>query len=413
MSKVKIGEHIKIIPGFPFNSVLFNNEGEGLPLIRIRDLLTSKIETFYNGEYPKEYLIEEGDILIGMDGDFHIVKWKNKTKALLNQRIMKVAQKAGARINIDFFYYFLFPFLNDVWVKTTATTVKHLSTYDISLAEAEFPDFDVQIKIAHILTTTDAVIEQTQAAIAKYKAIKQGMLHDLFTRGIDLATNKLRPSYQEAPELYKESKLGWIPKEWEDCKMGTHIINNLYGPRFNANDYCENGNVKTIRGTDFTKEGEILYNQAPKALLPKELISTHKLMNGDIVIVTTADCGLTAVFEKPMNDVDFIPSAYSVKYQFMDFINPYFIKYYMTTDNAIRQVNKFVRQGTLGNLPGSDILKFDMAYPNSVEQNKITERLQTIDNKLQSEQTYLQKLQQIKRGLMEDLLSGRKRVNIE
>lgn len=96
-SKINIGEHIRIIPGFPFNSAHFNTDGEGLPLIRIRNLLTSKIETFYKGEFPKEYLIKEGDILIGMDGDFHVVKWRNRTKALLNQRVMKVAQKEGAK----------------------------------------------------------------------------------------------------------------------------------------------------------------------------------------------------------------------------------------------------------------------------------------------------------------------------
>jgi len=110
MSKIKIGGHIKIIPGFPFNSAHFNSDGEGFPLIRIRDLLASKIETFYKGDYSAEFLIDEGDVLIGMDGDFHIVKWKNKRKALLNQRIMKVAQKEGAKINIGYFYYFLFPF---------------------------------------------------------------------------------------------------------------------------------------------------------------------------------------------------------------------------------------------------------------------------------------------------------------
>jgi type I restriction enzyme S subunit len=257
------------------------------------------------------------------------------------------------------------------------------------------------------------VIEKTQAAIAKYKAIKQGMLHDLFTRGIDPATGKLRPTYESAPELYKESKLGWIPKEWEDCKMGKHILENLYGPRFNARDYAENGNVKTIRGTDFTKEGEILYEQTPKALLPNGLIKIHKLRDGDVVIVTTADCGLAAIFKKPINDVDFIPSAYSVKYRFAKNINPHFIKYFMATDSAIRQVNKFVRQGTLGNLPGSDVLRFEMIYPDSDEQFEIANRLKTIDNKIQTEQTYLHKLQQIKAGLMVDLLSGKKKVNVD
>ncbi|MES1181274.1 MAG: restriction endonuclease subunit S, partial [Flavobacterium sp.] len=111
----------------------------GLPLIRIRDLIGSNIETYFNGEYSKEYLVDKDDILIGMDGDFHIVRWNNSQKALLNQRIMKVEQKEGALIDINYFYFFLFPFLKRVWDKITATTVKHLSTYDISDAIVEFP----------------------------------------------------------------------------------------------------------------------------------------------------------------------------------------------------------------------------------------------------------------------------------
>src|SRR5204862_7029284 len=80
----------------------------------------------------------------------------------------------------------------------------------------KIPSLPTQQRIAKILTTADAVIEKTQAAIAKYKVIKQGMLQDLFTRGIDITTNKLRPRFEDAPHLYKESKLGMIPKEWDD-----------------------------------------------------------------------------------------------------------------------------------------------------------------------------------------------------
>ena len=64
------------------------------------------------------------------------------------------------------------------------------------------------------------MIEKTEAAIAKYQALKQGMMHDLFTRGIDVKTGKLRPSYQDAPELYQESDLGMIPKDWEVNELG-------------------------------------------------------------------------------------------------------------------------------------------------------------------------------------------------
>ncbi len=404
-----IGDEITLLNGFPFNSSYFNDEKVGKPLIRIRDLLKSTQETYFSGKYSDNFLINKGDILVGMDGDFHIVKWKN-SPSLLNQRILKIGNKKGSKINIDFLFYYLQPFLLHIHNITAATTVKHLSSFDIINAKEKFPPLPQQRKIAEIFSTCDAVIEKTEAAIAKYQAIKQGMMHDLFTRGIDVNIGKLRPSHEDAPHLYKESELGWIPKEWDDTHFEKYIIKSLYGPRFSANDYNENGNVKTIRGTDFSKDGSILYDQAPIALMPNSKIETHILRSGDIVMITTADCGLTAVFEE--QDFNFIPSAYSVKFRFNDSIEPYFIKYYMQTNFATKQVNKYVRQGTLGNLPGSDVLNFSISIPNKIEQTQIVNRIQSLTNKIQTEQSALSKYQQIKAGLMHDLLSGKVEIKV-
>jgi len=408
MSKIKIGEHIKIIPGFPFNSALFNIDGEGLPLIRIRDLLTSKIETYYKGEYPKEYIIEEGDILIGMDGDFHIVKWKNKTKALLNQRIMKVAQKEGAEINIEYFYYFLFPFLYDVWEKTTATTVKHLSTYDVSEAEVEFPKFEVQTKIALILSTCDAVIEKTQSAIAKYKAIKQGMLQDLFTRGIDLKTNKLRPRYQDAPELYKESKLGMIPREWE-VEILSSTIEVISGgtPSTHVKEYW-NGEIPWLSVDDFNT-GNRYASKAAKHItqLGLENSATNYLLPGMLIISARGTVGVISQMKFPMT---FNQSCYGLnsinKALSNDFLY-YFLLYFKQHIgfNAFGGVFDAITKKTFDEI-------FIPINNSSTEHQLIVERLTAIDNKLQAEQTYLQKMQSLKKGLMEDLLSGKKQVKV-
>ena len=131
--ELTIGDEINLLGGFPFSSSNFNEEGVGTPLIRIRDLLNSSQETFYSGSFSNSYLINEQDILVGMDGDFHIVKWKN-SPSLLNQRILKVSGKKESEIDIDYLFYYLHPFLLDVHAKTAATTVKHLSTFDISKA---------------------------------------------------------------------------------------------------------------------------------------------------------------------------------------------------------------------------------------------------------------------------------------
>ncbi len=68
--------------------------------------------------------------------------------------------------------------------------------------------------IASILSSIDRAIASTEALIEKYQHIKAGLMHDLFTRGIG-ADGKLRPPREQAPELYRESAIGWIPKEWK------------------------------------------------------------------------------------------------------------------------------------------------------------------------------------------------------
>lgn len=296
------------------------------------------------------------------------------------------------------------------------STFLEVNKKDTDNFEVELAPFKQQQKIAKILTTVDNLIDQTQSLIDKYTAVKLGMMADLFSRGIDLSgtpeTNKnygqLRPRYKDAPELYHETEIGWVPLDWTFNQLGSYIEKYLYGPRFDASMYSEYGNVKTIRGTDFSKQGDIKYEQVPLAEIPFPKIRHHILKDGDLVVVTTADCGLTAVYEEQSSD--YIPSAYAVKIKLTDDATPYFIKAYMQTFLAETQVNKYVRQGTLGNLPGSDILRFHIALPSLKEQKAMVERLNSIDKLIEKEKQYVEKLKLKKKGLMQDLLTGKVKV---
>ncbi len=159
------------------------------------------------------------------------------------------------------------------------------------------------------------------------------------------------------------------------------IEDSGYGPRFNSNDYNEHGNVKTIRGTDISSSGEINYEQVPLARLDDILVSNHQLQDGDLVMITTADCGLTGVFRK--QNIAYIPSAYAVKIKLKKSANPYFFQYFFQTSKAKNQVSKFIRKATVANLPGSDILKFKINLPSITEQQKIAAFFTAIDNKIQ------------------------------
>ena len=109
----------------------------------------------------------------------------------------------------------------------------------------------------------------------------------------------------------KYNKIGFIPKDWNLVRFQDVTLSKSYGPRFSGESYNDKGNVKTIRGTDFTKDGKILYNQVPTALLDQKVVDTHSLIENDLIIVTTAECGLSAVFQEQA--FPFIPSAYAVK----------------------------------------------------------------------------------------------------
>jgi len=187
------------------------------------------------------------------------------------------------------------------------------------------------------------------------------------------------------------------------AKLEKVIKSVLYGPRFNANDYSENGNVKTIRGTDLGRDGEIKYHQVPLAYLDEKTISTHKLEDGDIVIITTADCGATGVFRK--QNIDFISSAYGVRIRLNELGYPYYFKYFFQTRLSKKQINSFIRKATVANLPGSDIPKIKLFLPAISEQQKIASFLTAVDDKIQQLAKKNDLLEKYKKGMMQLIFS--------
>ena len=211
----KLADGIEIISGFAFPSSGFSRH-KGMPLIRIRDLGSNVAEILFDGHFEQIYRVYKNDLLIGMDGDFNIYKWQGDD-ALLNQRVCKI-RTDSPELHQDFLFWFLIPEISRIHKLTPQTTVRHLSTKDITAIP--FPRFDVkeQRKIARILDTLDTTIRETEAIIAKLKAVKQGLLHDMLTRGLD-ENGELRPPQSEAPHLYKDSPLGWIPRQWEQTVL--------------------------------------------------------------------------------------------------------------------------------------------------------------------------------------------------
>ena len=275
--------------------------------------------------------------------------------------------------------------------------------------ELNLPPLTSQRQIAKILSTADAVIEKTQAAIDKYKAIKKGMLQDLFTRGIDITTGKLRPKYEEAPELYKESKLGWIPNEW-DVK-----------PLEDITDYVDYRG-KTPPKSDFgiylvtarnIKNGIIDYEISKEYIREdsyESAMSRGKVKLGDVLITTEAPMGNVAQIDKE----DIALAQRVIKYRgFECKLNNDFLSKFLMSENFQRQLSAESTGSTVLGIKGSRLHKLIIVVPEFDEQVIIAERIKTVDKKIEFEQNYSLKFQKIKSGLMSDLLSGKKRVVVK
>jgi type I restriction enzyme S subunit len=85
----ELSQVCSVLSGFAFKSNYFGDSG--IPLVRIRDVMRGFSETYYSGEYDEQFVVNDNDILIGMDGDFNIAKWAGG-EALLNQRVCKIAR---------------------------------------------------------------------------------------------------------------------------------------------------------------------------------------------------------------------------------------------------------------------------------------------------------------------------------
>jgi len=258
-----------------------------------------------------------------------------------------------------------------------------------------YPHHPHQRKIARILTTVDNIIEKNESAIEKYKAIKQGMMHDLFTRGIDFKTGRLRPSYEDAPELYKETELGMIPKEWKDgcVEMFCEVHNHLRQPistevRVNMKGIYPYYGCTGI--LDFIDE----YRVDGKFVLIGE--------DGDHFLKFDQQ-KMTLLIDGKFNVNNHAHILKGKKDCLTEWIHTYF---------AHRDITLFLTRQGAGRfkLNKDALLNLPMSLPRKGEQKKIIEKFFSIERKIESERTFLDKTFFLKQALMQDLLTGKKEV---
>jgi type I restriction enzyme S subunit len=166
--------------GFAFKSNSFNEDGVGLPIIRIRDVGNDFSGTFYDGDYRDEFLVSKGDILVSMDGEFRVRRWKN-SNALLNQRVSRIHFVES--VDNKFFEWALQIALRSLQGAKSYTTVDHLSTKQIGSSKLPFPPISEQKEIVNrvdeLMSLCDQLESQTETSIEAHQTLVKSLLETL------------------------------------------------------------------------------------------------------------------------------------------------------------------------------------------------------------------------------------------
>ncbi|NMF59913.1 restriction endonuclease subunit S [Pseudanabaena yagii] len=207
LKELRIADIATITNGYAFKSEQFNSDGIGLPIIRIRDVQGGTSKTYYLGEYSDEYLVKNGDILIGMDGEFNINTWKSG-KALLNQRVCKIAAKAEIADN-TFLRYRLSLLLKQIEADTPFVTVKHLSSNVLQEQRINVPPIAEQKRIAAICAKADRLRRTRRYALELSDTYLRSVFLEMFG---DPLTN---------PKGWKTGKIEELCMQIVDCPHST------------------------------------------------------------------------------------------------------------------------------------------------------------------------------------------------
>lgn len=359
----KLGEVCDFIFGYSFKAGDFNEAGRGLPVIRIGDIDKGITEKFYDKEYDNRYLVEKGDILIGLSGTIKVDKWRGK-KALLNQRIVKICDFKPEVLE-DFIFYQLPQILKRLEIQISEGTVKNVLLPHLSNLKILVPPLSIQRQIVERLDAIKKAQELNDKQIALADELFQSLLH-----------RELKPK----------------GKKWEIKKLGEICEVARGGSPRPINNYLtkSSGGINWIKIGD-VKEGEKYITSTAEKIKPEGISKTRLVKEGDLILSNSMSFGRPYILK--------ISGAIHDGWLLLHIKNKSglshdFLYYILGTTQTKTQFEKAASGGVVRNLNTDLVKKVKIPLPPIETQRKIVEKLSAV-------QEYKKKLIEQKQLLQE------------
>ena len=401
--------------GYAFSAKSYSQTG--IPIISMACIgldgsfqFSHKKTKYWNESMKNElskYLLEKGDLLIAMTD---VTPKKNligrmtiidiDEEFFLNQRVGLL--KTNNKINKVYLKYLSNSrFWRNYSISVSSLGVQaNLSTKDIKRGKIPLPPLPEQQNIAEILSTVDEAIEKTAAIIEETRQLKKGLMQKLFTEGI-------------GHTRFKETKIGSIPEAWEINRLN-NFGEFLRGKSINKSEITESG-FPCVRYGDIYVQYEFANTVTHfSAFIGKETADNgQRIKYGDIIFAGTGetqeDIGKCVAYvrdEKAYAGGDlflFRPSnGISVNSEFLS---------YCLNSGEVGRLKSRLGQGlSIFHIYPSHVQTLEVPLPTIEEQNQIVKILNEVDAKIEKEEAVKAELEQLKKGLMQVLLTGKVRV---
>lgn len=394
----KIRDVALIINGYPFDSSRFSIS-KGYPLIRIRDLNKSQTTFLFDGPFVETACVKPGEVLIGMDGDFNVGRWRGSDNGLLNQRMCCV--RGHSPITTRFLLYLLpipLKLINDV---TWSTTVKHLASSQVERIQLGIPPEGEQSAIVHYLDYIDKRIRRyihaKQKLIKLLEEEKQAIIHRAVTRGLDPDVKLKDSGVEWLGEIPESWDVGALRRYWEvvDCKHVTVPF---------VDEGIPLASVREVQSFDLDLSTSKRTTEEWYAHL---IGGGRRPKKGDLIYcrnVSVGACSLVANDERFAmgQDVCLIRSESE---------NGRFLNYFMHSPTMQQQLSLVLVGSTFNRINVSEIKSLLIAVPPRNEQDAIVSaldaRLSTLNKPIELAQKEIFLLKEYRTRLIADVVTGK------
>lgn len=361
----RVGDLVQIINGYPFDSAGFSSEG--WPLIRIRDLNKEVTETHFNGPAVAAATVTRDDVLVGMDGDFNVGRWKSTEPAMLNQRMLALR---GPRDLLTVLEYALERPLREINDTTYATTVKHLSSGQVRAIRVRLPSNPKDISALAVFLDRetgeiDAFIRDQEELIGLLQERRAATISHAVIKGLD-------------PNVPTKNSgvpwLGRVPKHWSVTRLSRFFSitlgKMLDAGKEAANDatvlpYIRAANIQETK-LDLTSFNEMAFTVAEQRLF--------SLQRGDLLVVEGGAIGVNQWICEDMPGWAFQKTVNRARSRGR--ADSRFLGFALDSLRYSGVVDMIANKSTIAHLTAEKLERLVMAWPPPAEQLVIVERLE-------------------------------------